>query len=250
MQLNSLWLYYILVKTLTGTLDEKHDLNAESDRVSKIHWIWILQLVTLFFSVFCSYFKGYVHTYLSKNDHNNQRNSESTEPLNTGNFFKSFWLEEKFFSKKSNAFSSCLVFLGHLLCYFTQLCILAFVNYALLEAIKEQLEKNKNKFEPNIKALIAYFTLFTFVLSIVATFTLFCIFQSIDRIAYRISFFLYHFCCYFTLTCILMTVTPSKLFLYSTIIGFPWFALPILNIVRSFGENLFGSIPKSNKRNR
>ena len=249
MQLNSLWLYYIRVKTLTGTLDKKHGLNAESNRVSKIYWIWILQLVTLFISVFCSYFKGYVHTYLSKNNYINRSNFESTKPLNTEIFFKSFWLEEKFFSKKSNAFSSCLVFFGHLLCYFTQLCILAFVNYALLEAIKEQFEKNINKFESNINALIAFFTFFTFYLSIAATFTLFCIFQSIDRIAYGISFFLYHFCCYFTLTCILMTVTPSKLFLYSTIIGFPWFALHVLNTVRSFCEKLFGSITKSNKRN-
>ena len=231
MQLNSLWLYCFRLKTITGTLDESHDSNAESDRISNIYCLWMFQLITLFFSVVCSNFNKIFYDYI---DHKFTLNTPHT---NTSNFFDFFdWLAEfrKLHLNNNHSYKPWFsTWIGkpyfvirYLLRFLTQLCILAFVNYFQLGIINEHFNENNNKLESNVYVSIALFASYTLFCSYMAVVSLLCISKS--TFAFTISFSMYHFCCYFTLTCVLMTVTPSKLFLYSAIIAFKLFALAIL----------------------
>ena len=223
MQLNGLWLYCFRLKTLTGTLDESHDLNAESDRVSNIYYMWTLQLITLFFSVVCVHIYEFLHEWIHE------------DYLNTSNFFESHWLG-KYSNLHLNENDSWKAWFAtllkklyfvfrYLLSYFLHLCILTYVNYVQLAIII----KSFGEFEPGWSNLIRMYViiaLFTFCLSTMTIFSVTCI--SALTTAHSLSFTVHNFWCHFFLTFIVLTVSPSKLHSYSTLISFLLFVLAVL----------------------
>ena len=228
MQLNSLCLYCFRVKTLTGTSDERNDLNALNEWAWNICYLWTLQLVPLFFSIICCYLNKILHAH--------------DPPTHTSNFFQLLLLELvrkaclDFINSRIGFFQAIrelIVGVKYVLKHVALLCLLVFANYFLNEIINEELiEKN------NVLQLVAnniFETLITFPFFSIAVFMYFTIitylfFSFVDGFL----FWFYHICCYFFLRWFLTTVVPTTLSSFCSVISFAFLVVSCLSATRFF----------------